>query len=109
MRIYCVLSLKGRSVPAVPFVFHTFVLIDHRPQPRYSLLIRYSNDAHRVNFKRSAQPLGHLGARRDHSIEARRPPRRAVTADADDSVDLGKIEQQRGLQLSVSGEVSHLD
>src|SRR5215510_1239685 len=61
-------------VPAVPFVFHTFVLIDHRSQPRYSLLIRYSDHAHRFELKRSTQPLDHLRVCRNHSIKARRLP-----------------------------------
>src|SRR5262245_2682455 len=61
-------------VPAVPFVFYTFVLIDHRSQPRYSLLIRHSDDAHGFKLKRSTQPLDHLRACRNHSIKARNLP-----------------------------------
>src|SRR5215468_5264939 len=84
-------------------------LINRCPEPRYSLLIRHPDDAHGFKLKRSTQPLDHLRACRNHSIKARRLPRRAVAADADDGIDLRKVKQQRRLQPLVPGKVSHLN
>src|SRR4029450_10774442 len=95
--------------PSLHYSNSVLSLIDHRPQPRYPLLVGDADYAHRFKLKRAAQPLDHFRVRRYPSFEPRHLPRRAVAADADDGVDLGEIEQQRRLQPSVSGEVSPLD
>ena len=76
--------------------------VNHRSQSRRTLLIANTDDVMRFDFERAGEQFRQAAIGGDHPLHRRQLPMRRITTDANDGVDLGKIEQQRRLDAVIA-------